>query len=299
MGMSSNLPSTTPSLARAFEPERARLRDELRAEDNNTDIVVIEARRALDKAGATFANSTDDPTMQKAGLWLIEMVKSSAAVLDHGTKARISWNEVAGPKVSIWSGRGLFYGAAALFGAAGFVQGSGLVMLAAAVLAGLRAFDPGKWKTLAARLPFSKKTPPLLSNDFGKHMRVDAQIGVDADGFVDSLAEALRTADHILIRMSEPQIETHWRDNARLMGLVQNLLEAEGAEDGDFALRVINKELTSVLSGEGIERVNYTKKTSHLFDSLPAIGEVKIRQAAPALVADGTVIRRGTIWMPA
>ena len=36
--------------------------------------------------------------------------------------------------------------------------------------------------------------------------------------------------------MAEPQSETHWRENPRLMGLVQSLLEAEGAKDGDFAL---------------------------------------------------------------
>ena len=61
-------------------------------------------------------------------------------------------------------------GAAAMFGAAGFVQGSGLVMLAAATLAGLRAFDPAKWKRLFARLPFMKKSVPLLEDEAGRSM---------------------------------------------------------------------------------------------------------------------------------
>ncbi|WP_371397184.1 hypothetical protein [Fretibacter rubidus] len=294
--MTQTLPATVPSLARAFEPERDRLRNALSTESNTADIVVIEARRALDKAGASFANTTDDPTLQKAGLWLIEMVKSGAAVLDHGTEARVQWTEVAGPKTSIWTGRGLFYGAAAVFGAAGFVQGSALVMFAAATLAGLRAFDPAKWKQMLPRLPFVKKSTPLLEDAAGRAMRVNATVEVDADGFINALTDALHTADHILLRLAEPVAETHWRDDRQLMGMVQNLLEAQGAGDGDFALKIIDQELGSVLDGQGVTRVDYSRKTAHLFDSLPALGESETRQAAPALMVGDTVIRRGTIW---
>lgn len=297
--MSDNLPSTAPSLARAFADERDRLRDDLRGDAQVTDMVVLDARRALDRTGARFAKSTDDPLLQKAGLWLIEMVKSGAGVLDNGTEARVSWSEVAGPKRSIWAGRGLFYGAAGVFAVAGFVQGSGLVMLSAAVLAGLRAFDPSRWKDMLGRLPFAKKQVPLLEDARGRSLKVDAQVAVNVDGFVDALTEALNTADHILLRFAEPTHESHWRDNARLMGVVQNLLEASAARDGDFALKLVEQELASVLQSENVSIVHYTKKTAHLFDALPALGETQTREAAPALISGETVLRRGTIWVPA
>ena len=96
--------------------------------------------------------------------------------------------------------------------------------------------------------------------------------------------------------MAEPQSETHWRENPRLMGLVQSLLEAEGAKDGDFALTLIKQELKSVLSGEGVELVTYSAKTKSLFDVLPALGETQTKMAAPALVAGDQILRRGTVW---
>ena len=294
--MSDNLPSTVPSLARAFEPERSRLKETLRGTQAITDVVVLDARRALDKTGDGFVKTTDDPALQKAGLWLIEMVKSGAAVLDQGTSAKVEWTEVSGPKTSIWAGRGLFYGAAGIFALTGFVQGSALVVIAAAVLAALRAFDPSRWKQWMKRLPFTSNSPPLLEDESGKHLKVDAHVLVDVDGYVDSLADALRTADHLLLRLAEPAKNSHWSDNQRLTGFVQNLLEAEEAKDGTFALKVVSQELSSVLAAEGIERIDYKPKTAHLFDVLPAIGEEKTRQAAPALIKDGHVLRRGTVW---
>lgn len=297
--MSQNLPSTVPSLARAFAQERERLREDLHGNDKVTDLVVLDARRALDRTGARFAITVDDPLLQKAGLWLIEMVKSGAGVLDNGTEARVNWSEVAGPKRSIWAGRGLFYGAAGVFAVAGFVQGSGLVVLSAAVLAGLRAFDPSRWKDMVARLPFMKKQVPLLEDGRGRSLKIDAQVAVNVDGFVDALSEALNTADHILLRLAEPTADSHWRDNPRLMGVVQNLLEASQAADGDFALKLVEQELTTVLQSEAVSIVHYAKKTAHLFDALPALGETETREAAPALTSGDTVLRRGTIWVPA
>lgn len=295
--MTSSVPATIPSLARAFEPERERLLTSLRGTDAVSEMVVLDARRALDKTGADFAATTDDPQLQRAGLWLIEMVKSGAGVLDQGTSAQVFLTELPGPKASIWAGRGLFYGAAAVFAVAGFVQGSGLTLLAAGGLAALRAFDPAIWGRWKARLPFMKKTP-RLEDATGRHMRVDARVQVDPDGFVDALADALRTADHILLRLAEPVSETHWRDDNRLMGMVQNLLEAGAAGDGDFALKLIATELTSTLNGEGVTLVHYSRKTAQYFDTLPALGEREKREAAPALMAGDRVIRRGTIWVP-
>ena len=289
------LPAAVPSLARAFEPERTALRGAFK-DERGSEMVVLEARRALDRTGASFAKTTDDPQLQKAGLWLIEMVKAGAGVLDRGTDAVINYTEVARPKANVLAGRGLFYGAAGIFAVAGFVQGSGLVILAAAALAALRLFDPGNLEALAARLPFRKK-PLALEDNTGKRMTASARVEVDPDGFIDSLADALRTADHILLRLAEPAQSAHWTDNTRLMGVMQNLLEAQAAGDGAFALKLVEGEVNSLLNSEGVSLVHYSKKTAHLFDSLPAIGELETREAAPALMSGDTVLKRGTIWV--
>lgn len=292
--MSENLPSITPSLATAFEPERQGLQLAL-TDDLSAAQIVGEARRALDRAGAAFSASTQDPKLQKTGLWLIEMVKAGAGVLDRANHADIVWSETAQRPAHKWAGRSLFYGAAGLFAAAGFVQGSGLTILGAAVLAGLRFFDPKDWGHVLHKLPFIKRAP-ALEDQTGRRLEAVAQIRTDTQGFVTQLVDALKTADHILTRMAEPQGETHWRDNSRLMGLVQSLLEAENAGDGDFALTLIKQELISVLSGEGVELISYSAKTKSLFDVLPAIGESETKMAAPALMAGEHVLRRGTVW---
>ncbi len=292
--MSDNLPANVPSLAIAFEPERHSLQlaltDELSAAQ-----IVGEARRALDRTGAAFSASTQDPKLQKTGLWLIEMVKAGAGILDRASHADIVWSETAPRPARKWAGRSLFYGAAGVFAVAGFVQGSGLTILGAAVLAGLRFFDPKDWGHLLHKIPFIKR-PPALEDKSGRRLEAAAHIRTDANGFITQLVDALKTADHILIRLAEPGRQTHWRENSRLMSLVQNLLEAEGANDGDFALTLIKQELTSVLSGEGVELISYTPKTKNLFDILPAIGETKTKMAAPALKAGDQILRRGTVW---
>ena len=290
-----SLPSTLPSLARAFEVERTALAESI-ITDRSAELVVLEARRALDRTGTVFAETTDDPQLQKAGLWLIEMVKAGAGILDRGTDAVINYTEVARPKANVLAGRGLFYGAAAAFALAGFVQGVGLVIFAAGALAALRLFDPGNMEAVMARLPFRKK-PLALEDASGKRMTASARVEVDPNGFVDSLADALRTADHILLRLAEPTLAAHWSDDSRLMGVMQNLLEAQTANDGDFALRLVESELGSLLNSEGVSLVHYSKKTAHLFDVLPALGDIETREAAPAIMRGETVLKRGSVWV--
>ena len=297
--MSENLPATIPSLARAFESEREGLRLSIAEQDLSSVKAVVQARRALDRTGSVFASSTEDMQLQKAGLWLLEMVKSGAGVLDRGARADIVWREVPKTSGRVIAGSTLFYGAAALFLAAGFVQGSQLTMMAAAVMAALRFFDPKDWKNFLKKIPFiERKKTPLLEAPGGQAFKADAHISVEAAGYVDALADALRTADHILLRLAEPEIETHWYDDKRLMGFVQGLLEAKEVSDPDFALKLVGTELETILSAEGIEIVKYSRKTAGMFDILPALdmGGKKAVQAAPALVLDGEVLRRGTVW---
>lgn len=292
--MSENLPSVVPSLARVFEPERRELQAVLSPELSAAQ-VVSEARRALDRAGVAFTHEVTDPNLQKHGLWLLEMVKAGAGILDRATGADVIWSErAAKPKRQI-AGSSLYYGAAGLFGFAGLLQGSMLTIFAAGILAGLRFFDPKDWGRLKDKLPFIKK-PVALEDLSGRRMEAEAFIRADAHGFITQLVEALKTADHILLRLAEPEMETDWRDNPRLIGLMQSLLEAEQANDGDFALTLIKQEMTSVLAGEEIELIKYSKKTADMFDVLLAIGETQTKMAAPALVSNGRILKRGTVW---
>ena len=292
--MSENLPSVVPSLARAFEPERRALQTALTPELSAAQIVG-EARRALDRAGVAFTHEVSDPNLQKSGLWLLEMVKAGAGILDRATGADVIWSEHAAKPKRQWAGRGLFYGAAGLFGMAGLLQGSMLTIFAAAALAGLRFFDPKDWGHLLDKIPFRKK--PIAVEDLsGRRMQAEAFIRADAHGFITQLVDALKTADHILLRLAQPQTETDWRDNPRLIGMMQSLFEAQLAGDGDFALTLINQEMKSVLAGEDVELIAYSKKTKEMFDILPAIGETETKMAAPALVSKGKILRRGTVW---
>jgi len=292
--MSPNLPSVAPSLAKAFEPERRALQKAL-TDDLSAAQIVGEARRSLDRAGESYTRGIDDPHLQKAGLWLLEMVKAGAGILDRAVEADVVWSEVAKKPARQWAGRGLFYGAAGVFAAAGVMQGSMLTIMAAGVLAALRFFDPKDWAHLKYKLPFIKR-PPALEDKSGHRFQAQAFIRADAAGFITQLVEALKTADHILLRLAEPQAETHWRDNPRIMGMLQSLLEAQEAGDGDFALKLISQEMKSVLTSEGVELISYSKKTKDMFDILPALGETETKMAAPALVANGQILRRGTVW---
>lgn len=293
--MNNNLPATVSSLARAFEPERKRLQELLKDNTLSSAEIVTEARRALDASGTRFAKDISDPHLHKAGLWLLEMVKAGAGILDRGTGAEVIWRETPRPEVRKWAGRSLFYGAAAVFAVAGILNGTGLLVVCAGVLAGLRFFDPKDWAHLKYKIPFIKR--PIALDDHTGRYEAEARITADVNGFIDSLADALRTADHILLRLAEPAAETHWRQDARLMGLVQGLLEAGRAEDGDFALRLIRQELESVLNAEGVMLIEYSSKTENLFDILPGIGgDGKVRVVAPALMAGDDVIKRGTVW---
>ncbi|WP_017932385.1 hypothetical protein [Robiginitomaculum antarcticum] len=293
----SPVPAIIPSLARAFEAEREGLRAELSESDLGAAQTVRLARRALDRTGAQFAESTADPAVQKAGLWLLEMVKTGAGVLDTGARADVVWREAPPRQPIKIAGGTLFYGAALFFAGVGLVQDIPLLMWASGILAALRAFDPSHFKGLGRFLTFWRAKPMALDGPDGRRHLAEARVSVDSAGFVDSLADALRTADHILMRLSEPMPDTQWYDNSRVTGLMQSLLEAHGAGDGDFALRVIETELNSVLASEGIRAVNYNSKDKRLFDVLPALDtDMDSPQGAPALVVDERVLKRGTVW---
>jgi len=149
-----------------------------------------------------------------------------------------------------------------------------------------------------AMLP-RRKPPAALEDQSGRQFKAEARLSLDAAGLIGQIEDALKTADHILMRLSEPRAQTHWADTPRLASMLQNLLEAGGAGDPDFAMELIGKELPSLLQSGGISIVEYSKKVAEYFDELPGIGEgPKIEMAAPALLReDGSVLRRGTVWV--
>lgn len=295
---------TTLSLLPGFALERAALEKTLSVlgEGALSSAQTVSAiRSALDRTGAAFARTTEDPALQKAGLWLIEVIKSGAGVLDRAVTADITYIETGTPPAGVSGLLGkptLFYGAAGLLAVVGLVQGAGLVILSAAILAGLHTLEPKRWKKLMGMLPRTKP-PAALEDQSGRQYTAEARLTLDAAGLIGQIEDALKTADHILLRLAEPQAQTHWADTPRLAAMLQNLLEAGGAEDQDFAMGLISKELPSLLQSGGVSIVDYSKKTRDYFDELPGIGEgAGIEMAAPALIReDGSVLRRGTVWV--
>ncbi len=293
----------TPSLAQHFAQERRDLQNALN-KDLSPAQVVGEARRALDRTGLSFTRSVSDPQIQKAGLWLLEIIKSGAGVLDRATHAEVAMVETA-PKVGRFDGLkdwrpGLFYMTAGGLVVAGLLQGSALMVIGSALLATLHTVSNLKAGAMS-RLPFMKRPKALPSPD-GRLIQAKAVIRTDTAGFLNQISDAIATADHILARMVQTEPDAHWREDQNLMALFQNLLEANVSDDGNYALQVVGKEMKTVLSGAGIDSVDYSKKTAHWFDELPALvineGEPDIEMAGPALVTkDGRLLRRGTIWV--
>ncbi len=293
--MSNLTHSPSFSLYKAFEPERDTLIRMISDDNLSSQQIVISARKALDRTGHRFSDQTTDVKLQRAGLWLIEMVKSGASVLDQGTEAEIIWHEVPAIRRPVPWGQNLFYLAALGLGIWSIMSDSRLGLITAVVLALLRFLDPDNWRGRLERFKFWKRNSNTTQTESGA-ARAEARIHANASGFVTALSEALKTADHILARLSEPDATTHWREDKRLMGFVQGLLEARQASDGDFALTLVGKELEAILAAEGIRRLEYSPKTEQYFDLLPAIGQTETKVAAPALMAGDQLIVRGTVW---
>ena len=255
---------------------------------------VGEVRRVLDRTAARYARATDDPALQKAGQWLIEIVKSGTGLIDRASHADVVWDEVAAKREWTISARdSVFYVGAGLLGLAGLVNGAGLALWGAVGLAGLHALT-----RVSVRIPFMPR-PKALPDASGRMRRASAVVRLDPVGMVRQVTDALNTADHILLRLGAPVDQAHWRDDARLVALLQSLVEAGRAGDDAFALELSRRELPSLLEGEGLVLVDYTPDHAAWFDRLPAMGDgPDLQTAAPALVTDdGRVVRRGTVWV--
>ncbi len=284
-----------PSLYAAFEKERDGLIAHIGDSALSSGQIVTAARKALDRTGSNFSAQTQDMKVQRAGLWLLEMVKSGASVLDQGTMAEIIWHEVPAKRAPIPWAQNLFYGVGFGLVVWSISQDSRPGIYAGVILMVLRFLDPDNWRGRLDRFKFWRRKKNKMA--FGEGAATaEARIQVNAHGFVTALSESLKTADHILARLAEPKQETHWREDPRLMHFVQGLLEARQSDDGDFALTLVGKELESILAAEGIERLEYNKKNEQYFDVMPALEQSETKVAAPALMAEGQLIVRGTVW---
>ncbi|GLQ21085.1 hypothetical protein ACFFUB_07015 [Algimonas porphyrae] len=257
-------------------------------------------RRVLDRTAARYARATTDPQLQRAGQWLIEIVKSGTGLIDRASHADIVWDEVAAkPGFSVKLRPSLFYGGALLLGAAGLVQGVGLAVWGAFGLAALHAASTIN----LTHLPFWPR-PTAIEDAQGRRHKASAVVRLDQAGLISQVTDSLKTADHILLRLSAPVTEAHWHDDPRLTALLQGLLEAGRADDEAYALELARRELPTLIEGAGLRQVDYSKKTADWFDRLPAPasadepGLAAFETAAPALVTDdGRVVRRGTVWV--
>lgn len=295
MAFMSDQGQNIPSLYKSFEFERDGLVKAIADSALSPGQIVTAARKALDRTGKHFSNQTSDMKIQRAGLWLLEMTKSGASVLDQGAKADIHWHEVPAQKRPIPWAQNLFFIVGIALVVWSISKDSRPGIYAAIILMLLRFLDPDNWRGRFDRFKFWKRRKTKIEFADGA-AKAEARIQVNAHGFVTAISESLKTADHILMRLSEPQAETHWREDKRLMHFVQGLLEAQHSNDGDFALTLIGKELESILAADGIQRLDYNKKTSQYFDVMPSIGQSETKVAAPALMANGQLIVRGTVW---
>ncbi|MGB6228921.1 MAG: hypothetical protein WBF53_02190, partial [Litorimonas sp.] len=80
------------SLSQHFAREVNDLR--LSGEDSPAQAVGA-VRRVLDRTAARYARSVSDPQLQRAGQWLVEIVKSGTGLIDRASHADVVWNEVA------------------------------------------------------------------------------------------------------------------------------------------------------------------------------------------------------------
>lgn len=286
----------SPSLREAFRPERDRLSRELTIAMPPAQIV-NEGRKALDRVATQMSErELTSPQIRKTALWLIEIVKSNTGLFDQGRETRIDWREIPADKAKSKLANLLFFGGAAAMMLAAFIFKNGGALYGIGALAGLRLMDPKILSAAAQKLPFMK-SKPLAIEDLRTRYQIDAHIEADPQAFLTHIDDSLATADHILARLSIPDTQSEWHDHPRLMSVVQNLLEAGVMKDSPYALKLIDQELGSLLNGEGIEIISYSSKQAGLFDVLPSLGETQTRMAAPALIKDGRVIRRGTVWV--
>lgn len=286
----------SPSLRDAFRPERDRLGRDLTMAMPPAQIV-NEGRKALDRVASQISEREQtSPQIKKTALWLIEIVKSNTGLFDQGRETRIDWREVPTENNRARWANLLFFGGAAAMMLTAFVFKNGGALYGIGALAGLRLLDPKILSAAAQKIPFMK-SKPLAIEDLRSRYQIDAHIEADPQTFLSHIDDSLATADHILARLSIPETQAQWHDHPRLMSVVQHLLEAGVMQDSPYALKLIDQELGSLLKGEGIEIISYSPKQAGLFDVLPSLGEAQTRMAAPALMKDGRVIRRGTVWV--
>ena len=124
-----------------------------------------------------------------------------------------------------------------------------------------------------------------------------AEPRIDSDRIYRALHAVVLVADRniadalSLKRMEEEQSGQEPAENKADLSLYSDLLEAQLAKDGEYALDQISK-VPFYLHQKGIEAVEYSEENRSWFDVIPGEKRETIR---PALVKDGRLLKKGIV----
>lgn len=127
--------------------------------------------------------------------------------------------------------------------------------------------------------------------------QLKAEPRIDADRIYRALHAVLLVADRniadavSLKRLEEVQSAQEPAENKADLSLYSDLLEAQLAKDGEYALDQISK-VPFYLHQKGIEAVAYSEENRSWFDVIPGEKQETIR---PALVKDGRLLKKGIV----
>ena len=127
--------------------------------------------------------------------------------------------------------------------------------------------------------------------------QLKAEPRIDADRIYRALHAVLLVADRniadavSLKRLEEEQSAQEPAENKADLSLYSDLLEAQLAKDGEYALDQISK-VPFYLHQKGIEAVAYSEENRSWFDVIPGEKQETIR---PALVKDGRLLKKGIV----
>jgi len=127
--------------------------------------------------------------------------------------------------------------------------------------------------------------------------KLKAEPRIDVEKLYRSMHAAVLTADRNIAdalsarKLEEEQKKREQSEDKADISLYSDLLEAQLAKDGEYALDQISK-VPFYLHQKGIEMVEYSEENRGWFDVIPGEKRETIR---PALVKDGQLLKKGIV----